>query len=48
MRIETRHIPDEHNITGSEALQNYLEGEPGYLHFRRLDENDELYIKKLF
>ncbi len=46
MRIETSHIPSERNEsqTGSEALKEFLEGEPRYLNFRIVGE-DEFYIK---
>lgn len=45
MRIETEHIPSEmNNKNGSEALKEFLEGEPGYLNFRKFP-SDEFYIK---
>lgn len=46
MRIETVHIPtDQNGKTGSDALKELLEGEPGYLNFKILPEGDEFYIK---
>jgi len=47
MRIETRHIPEENNVFGSDALQQFLEGESGYLNFQVL-EDDEFYIKNYY
>ncbi len=46
MRIETTHIPSEKNgsQTGSNALKEFLEGEPGYLNFK-IFTDDEIYIK---
>ena len=45
MRIETAHIPsEEQNKTGSDALTKFLEGEPGYIHLRKLT-HDDFYIK---
>ena len=46
MRIETMHIPKEqNNKTGSEALKEFLEGEPGYVKFN-IDNADDIYMKK--
>jgi len=46
MRIETFHIPSEgNNKNGSDALKEFLEGEPGYLHYKTLSLTDEFYIK---
>jgi len=46
MRIETAHIPleEDGSKTGSNALKEFLEGEPGYLNFKIIQE-DEIYIK---
>ena len=46
MRIETAHIPleEDDSKTGSNALKEFLEGEPGYLNFKIIAE-DEIYIK---
>lgn len=48
MRVETEHIPmGKNNQTGSDALKEFLEGEPGYVNFK-IDQTDEIYIKKVF
>ena len=45
MRIETEHIPsEENNKTGSDALKEFLEADPGYLNFKKI-RYDEFYIK---
>ena len=45
MRIETEHIPsEENNKSGSDALKEFLEADPGYLSFKKI-QNDEFYIK---
>ncbi len=35
MRIETILIPDTNNKNGSDALKEWLEGEPGYTNFKK-------------
>jgi len=47
MRIETMHIPaDKNNKTGSDALKDFLEGEPGYIKFH-IDRADDIYMKNI-
>ena len=45
MRIETAHSPSEEtNKTGSDAVEKFLVGEPGYINLRKF-KYDDLYIK---
>ena len=38
---------DKNNRTGSDALKEFLEGDPGYVNFK-IDNTDEIYIRKKY